>query len=138
MAMTDPLEQLGYRAIDIDRFVVELSLERQATALRALWDWQGEDPSLRLSRFAGYGRLLAVAAQALPEAGIVDLLLDGMGVDPTVRAAQLLRGGEVLLAEGLGLGPNRAPRYSIPMWIWAVLPEAAAALEAGWNEPVRR
>lgn len=131
--MTDPLEQLGYRAIDIDRFIAELSLERQALALRALWEWQGEDEALRQRRFAGYGRLLAAAARALPEAGIVDLLLDGLSVDPTVRAAQLLRGGEVLLAEGLGLGPGRAPRYSIPMWIWAVLPDAATALEMGWN-----
>ena len=69
-------------------------------------------------RFAGYGRLLAATAKCLPDAGIVDLLLDGQSVDPTVRAAQLLKGGEVLLAEGLGLGPGRAPRYSIPMWIW--------------------
>ena len=132
MAMTDPLEQLGYRTINIDRFVAELSLERQLVALRALWEWGGEEKAMRHRRFAGYGRLLAAATMALPEAGIIDLLLDGTTLDPTVRAAQLLRGGEVLLAEGLGLGPGRSPRYSVPMWIWAVLPEAAVALEAGW------
>lgn len=130
--MTDPLEQLGYRAIDIDRFVAELSLEHQSAALRSLWEWRGEEKAMRLRRFAGYGRLLAAATQALPEAGIVDLLLDGRNVDPTVRAAQLLKGGEVLMAEGLGVGPGRPPRFSIPLWIWAVLPEAASALEAGW------
>ena len=132
MAMTDPLEQLGYRPIDLDRFVAELNLGRQAETLRALWNWPGEDEDARRRRFGGYGRLLAATAKCLPDAGIVDLLLDGQSVDPTVRAAQLLKGGEVLLAEGLGLGPGRAPRYSIPMWIWAVLPEAAHALETGW------
>ncbi len=133
MAMTDPLEQLGYRPIDLDRFVTELNLGRQAEALRALWNWPGEAELARRRRFAGYGRLLATAARSLPTAGIVDLLLDGRGVDPTVRAAQLLKGGEVLLAEGLGLGEGRAPRYSVPVWIYAVLPEAAEALEAGWR-----
>jgi hypothetical protein len=136
MAMTDPLEQLGYRPIDLDRFVAELNLGRQADAIRDLWTWPGEDAAARRRRFAGYGRLLAATAKSLPEAGIVDLLLDGRGVDPTVRAAQLLKGGEVLLAEGLGLGPGRPPRYSIPTWIWAVFPEAAEALEAGWSGPL--
>lgn len=132
MPMTDPLEQLGYRAIDLERFIAELSLERQVAALRALWDWPNEEKGMRLRRFAGYGRLLAATTLALPEPGIVDLLLDGRSVDPTVRAAQLLKGGEVLMAEGLGLGPGRAPRYSIPLWIYAVQPDAASALEAGW------
>lgn len=130
--MTDPLEKLGYRATDIDRFVAELDLRRQQDALRALRDWPDETEAVRRRRFAGYARLLVLATRALPQAGIVDLVLDGTSPGPTVRGAQLLKSGEVLLAEGLGMGDDREPRFSIPLWIYAVFPELAEWLELGW------
>jgi len=120
--------------MDLDRFVGELSLSRQREALSSLRHWFNEDESVCRHRFAGYGRLLALTTSAQETVGIVDLVLDGTSDGPTVRPAQLLRGGEVLMAEGLALGEGRSCRYSVPLWIHACYPEIVSWLELGWHD----
>lgn len=131
----NPLQQLGYQAPDLDRFVFELALDPQKQSLEALLGWPDECPQARSSRIRSYGRLLALATRSQPIPGIIDLYLEQDGSEPTVRPAQMLTGGEVLLAEGLSLGQGRNCRFNIPLWIWALFPAFAADLESGYAQP---